>query len=257
MHQIISPTKLALCAPALVVQKRTLEDEDLQIVADLVRDGLREGLYADIVNGKKRSEVLRFLRHLLTKCEIRHHDRFGKCVSKRAAALCVYTVKGEVVGFSVLGQIFSRSIQNDFDVIDEFNDQIGTDADHVPIVPSRCFSYGTRRDDKSRISNLASDEEDKTLINNGVELLMLGVRPLQRGLGYGAAILDSFINGISHRHFNLFVRCPTDTPLLFAMLVTRGFIVVGRSRQRRILRFLPPSGNDPTCSNSKLSRYCE
>ena len=244
-------------APTLVVQKRTLEDEDLQIVADLVCEGLREGLYADVVHGKKRSDVLRFLRHLVTKCEIRYHDRFDKCVSKRAAALCVYMVKGEVVGFSVLGQIFSRSIQNGFDVIDEFDDQIGTDADHVPIVPRRCFGYDTRRGDKSRISNLASGEEEKMWIKNGIELMMLGVRPPQRGLGYGAAILDSIIKRISHRYFNLLVRCPTDTPLLFAMLATRAFIVVGRSRQCRVLRFLPPSGNGPTCQDSKLSRYCE
>ena len=62
MHQMAYPVMLA--QKNRPVQKRLLEDEDVQIVADLVCDGLREGLYAEIVPGKKRSDVVQFLRHL-------------------------------------------------------------------------------------------------------------------------------------------------------------------------------------------------
>ena len=236
MHQITLPIKFAVRG-CVLVQKRTLEDGDLQIVADLVCDGLREGFYAELLPGKKRSDVVRFLRRLVTRCEIRHYDRFTKRLGRRAAALFVYTVEGEVVGFGVLGQVLSRSIKSGFYFTDEAYGHGGTDADHVAVIPGHRIHSNARRTDEFRLQNLASREDDETWIKNGVELLMLGVAPLQRGFGYGAAILDSLIQGVSRQYFNFVARCPSENQLLFAMLITRGFVAVGRYSQGRILRF--------------------
>src|ERR1700677_4378545 len=100
MHQMAFPLKLG-SARLNPVQKRTVEDEDLQIVADLVCEGLSEGLYKDIVPGRRRSDVLRFLRHLVTKCEIKSDERSEKHSRRRTAALFVYSVQGARGGLSV------------------------------------------------------------------------------------------------------------------------------------------------------------
>jgi hypothetical protein len=94
-------------------------------------------------------------------------------------------------------------------------------------------------------------------IENGLDLLMFGVAQIQRGLGYGAGILDSIVRTVSHHGFNLMVRCPTDSQLLFAMLVTRSFGVVSRYARGRVMRFRPTSGRSASVKNFRISRYIE
>jgi hypothetical protein len=258
MNQIFYPYDFAVNARASVVQKRTLENHDLRVVCNLVCEGLREGLYADIVPGKKRCDVIRFLRHLVTRCEIRRYDRFGKCVGNQVAALWVYTANGDVIGFSVLAEPFYRSLQSGFYFTSKFDLPVGTDADHLPIVPKHRFRCNDRTSHLSWLPDRTSEKESKTGTENSIEVLMLSVTRLQRGLGYGAAILDSLIHEISHRHFDLLVRCSSDMPLLFAMLATRGFSVVGRYCQCRVLRFVPPLASDKALlRDPKVSRCCE
>ena len=256
MHQMVIPIKSAL-KEKRPVQKRTLEDQDLQIVADLVCDGLREGLYVDLLTGQNRSDVVRFLRHLVTKCEIRHYDRIKRCFRKRAAALFVYTIEDAVVGFGVLGQVFSNSIRNGFHSKVDNNDRLGTGADHAPVIPGNRIPPHDRLGEKNSPLNLVSGDAHRTSNKNGVELLMLGVVPAQRGLGYGASILDSLTQRIAHQHFNFIVQCPSDNPLLFAMLIAHGFLAVGRYGQGRILRFLPQTSDNPSWRSPTLSLYSE
>ncbi len=92
---------------------------------------------------------------------------------------------------------------------------------------------------------------------NGLDLLMFGVAKVQRGLGYGAVILDSMVRTVSHQGFNLMVRCPTDSQLLFVMLVTRSFGVVRRYAQGRVMRYFPISGRSASVKNFRISRYSE
>ncbi len=77
-------------------------------------------------------------------------------------------------------------------------------------------------------------------ISNVVELLMFSVVSGQRGLGYGACILDNFLMCMSQQYFNTIVRCPGDNQLFFAMLMARGFTAIGRIYKDRIL-ILGPS----------------
>ncbi|MEJ0001035.1 MAG: hypothetical protein WDO13_18850 [Verrucomicrobiota bacterium] len=179
------------------LRKRALEERDLQVVAGLVCEGLREGLYAEYVPGGTRAEVLRFLRHLAARCEIARRAE-GGTVQRRAAALFVYTLEDAVVGFSVLAQTATQSARH------------------------------------------------------GVELVMLGVVPVRRGLGYGASIVDSLLRTVSQLGFNLIVRCPSDSQLLFAMLVMRGFLVAGRYCRGRVLQFLPPALRKPAGWRAEL-----
>lgn len=252
MNQITYPREFAPRRRTAVFQKRALKDEDLQIVANLICKGLREGLYAELLPAKKRSDVLRFLRCLVTKCYIRHYDRSGKCLSKRAASLCVYTVKGDIIGFGVLGQIFSGSTQKGF-----YSDgpaDAGTEEVFYHLL-------GTTRHHLSRVGKFRlpvpiSFEHDKSWLKNGIELLMLAVAPLKRGFGYGASILDSIIKGIANQYLNLMARCSSDNQLLFSMLVSRGFFAVGQFGQDFILRFRPPIGERMT-GNARCSRYSE
>ena len=167
------------------VSKGTFGTADLEIVADLVSDGIREGSYVDIFPTGNRPEIIQFLQRLATKCEFRQRDPVKGCLHNRVAALLIYSVEDTVVGFSVLAESLSDSTRN----------------------------Y--------------------------VELVMIGVVPLKRGLGYGAFILDSVINTMSQQHFNLVVKCPSDNQLLFAMLVTRGFVSFGRICKGRLLRLAP------------------
>jgi len=183
------------------IRKEQLEDHNLQAVADIICDGIREGLYADIVSSRKRFEVIQFLRHLAKRCEIWQSSE--KCFRKRAAVLSVYTMEGVVVGFSVLAQAASKAVEN------------------------------------------------------GLGLLMFGVAKIQRGLGYGARILDSIVRTVSHHGFNLVVRCPSDSQLLFAMLVTRSFVVVGRYGGGRVMRYGPMPERNTSVKNSQISRYIE
>ena len=256
MHQLAFPIKLA-SKRSNPIQKRTLEDDDLQIVADLICDGLREGLYKEIVPGRKRSEVVQFLRHLVTRCEIRQYDPTKKYFRKRAAALFVYTVEGSVVGFSVLGQFVPKPAPNASYFPHDPDYDGGTDADHVPVIPRYSISSNASHIDESPLQDPTPGEADKRSINNGVELLMLGVVPLQRGLRYGASILQSLIKECSSQYFNLIVRCPNDNQLLFGMLVVRGFLAVGRYCQGRILRFRPSLPNSSASWSSRLSLYSE
>ena len=257
MYEMIRPIDLSADARVVLVQKRMLEDTDLQVVADLICEGLRDGQYTNLVGGKKRSSVIRFLWHLVTRCEIRHHDHLGRCVKKRTAALWVYTIEERVVGFGVLGQAFPQSIRSSSYLANEAEDRIGTDADHLPVVPGPRIRRGRERSGDSRLRNIAADDNNTPRIKNGVELLMLGVTPLQRGRGYGAAILDDLISELSHQYFELLVRCPTDIPLLFAMLATRGFVVLGRYCQFRVLRLFPSSPKSLINRIPGVSRYCE
>lgn len=94
-------------------------------------------------------------------------------------------------------------------------------------------------------------------VENGVDLLMLGVAQVQRGLGYGASILDSIMKVISHHGFSLIVRCPAESPLFFAMLITRGFVAVSRYAQGRVLRYLSLAGRSASLQHSPSSRYVE
>jgi hypothetical protein len=182
-----------------LIQKKQLEDHDLQAVAEIVCDGLREGLYTNLVPNGKRFEVIQFLRHLAKRCEIWQSSE--KCFRKRVAALWVYTVEGVVVGFSVLAQTVSQAV------------------------------------------------------DNGIDLLMFGVAHGQRGLGYGAGILDYIVRTVPHHGFNLMVRCPSDSQLLFAMLVTRSFNVVSRYAQGRVMRYSPISGRRASVKSFRMSRY--
>jgi hypothetical protein len=90
MHQLAFPIKLA-SKRSNPVQKRTLEDDDLQIVADLICDGLHEGLYKEIVPRRRRSDVVQFLRHLVTRCEIRQYDPIQTVFSEASrSAFCLH-----------------------------------------------------------------------------------------------------------------------------------------------------------------------
>lgn len=256
MHQMAFPIKSARNEQR-PVQKRTLEDQDLQIVADLVCDGLREGLYADLLTGRNRSDVVRFLRHLVNKCEIRHYDRIKRCFRNRAAALFVYAIEDAVVGFGVLGQVFSNALRNGFHSKVDNNNRLSSDAAHAPVIPGNRVPPETGLSEESSPLTLAPGGAYRMSNKNGVELLMLGVVPARRGLGYGASILDSLIQRIAHQHFNFIVRCPSDNPLLFAMLIVHGFLAVGRYNRGRILRFIPQATDHPSWRRSTLSRYSE
>ena len=185
MHQLAPHVSLASIKHQ-PVRKELLEEDDLRIVADLIYNGIRQGLYADIIHAKSRVEVLDFLRGIASKCEFRQYDPTIRRARRRVAALLVYTARGAVVGFAILAEAVSDSIKR------------------------------------------------------GVELLMFGVVTRHRGLGYGASILDSLIKALSQQYFNLIVRCPQDNQLLLAMLMTRGFISLGRYCNGRILRLAPP-----------------
>jgi hypothetical protein len=185
------------------VRKETLEANDLQIIADLIFDGIRNGLYTDIIQERKRADIVTFLRHLSVKCEIRQYDATTERFHTRVAALLVYAVKGTVVGFSVLAEYASNSVKN------------------------------------------------------GVELLMLGVVPVQRRLGYGASILNSLTKSVSQEYFNLIVKCPSDNHLVFAMLVMRGFLVVGSYCRGRVLRLVPSSDLTRLKTEIAPSRYTD
>lgn len=200
MYQLAFPRTSKLECGRLI-QKEQLEDHDLQAVADIICDGIREGLYTDIVSSGKRSEVIQFLRHLAKRSEIWQSSE--KCFRKRVATLWVYTVEGVVVGFSVLAQTVSKAVEK------------------------------------------------------GLDLLMLGVAQIQRGLGYGASILDSIVGTASHHGFNLMVRCPTDSQLFFAMLATRSFGVVSRYARGRVMRYRPILGRSAVVNNFRISRYIE
>ena len=252
MHQQAFPIKLA-SKRSNPIQKRTLEDDDLQIVADLVCDGLRDGLYTEIIPRPRRSDVVQFLRHLVTRCEIRQYDPSAQCFRRRAAVLFVYTVEGSVVGFSVLGQFVSKPSKNAFYFPHDPDYDGGTDADHVPVIPGNGIPSDASHSDESPSPYPALGETDKTSTKNGIELLMLGVVTIHRGLRYGASILDSLIKENSSHCFDLIVRCPSDNQLLFAMLVVRGFLAMGRYCRGRILRFLPPAGDRPASWSSRLS----
>ena len=76
-------------------------------------------------------------------------------------------------------------------------------------------------------------------IKRGVELLMFAVVTRHRGLGYGASILDSLIKTLSEQYFNLVVRCPENSQLFFAMLMTRGFLSLGLYGRDRLLHLTP------------------
>ena len=237
MHQMAFPLKLG-SAGLNPVQKRTIEDEDLQIVADLVCEGLIEGIYKDMIPGRKRSEVLGFLRHLVTRCEIRYDERSEKHSRRQTAALFVYSVQGAVVGFSVLGQVISKSIEGRLFFPHDPDYAGGTDADHLPMIPGDGFNPDPDHSDKLPRPKPALSEPDQAGIENAVELLMLGVVPRYRELRFGAFILDSLIKAVSGQGFNLIVRCPSDSQLLFAMLIVRGFVVVSRYGRGRILCLL-------------------
>ncbi len=185
MHQLAPQVSLASIKHQ-PVRKELLEEHDLQVVADLIYNGIRRGLYPDVIQAKTRSEVIDFLRRIASRCEFRQYDPAIRRARTRVAALLVYTAQGAVVGFAILAETISDSIKQ------------------------------------------------------GVELLMFGVVIRHRGLGYGAAILDGLIKSLSQQYFNLIVHCPEDNQLLFSMLVTRGFLSLGRYCKGRILRLTPP-----------------
>jgi ribosomal protein S18 acetylase RimI-like enzyme len=184
MHQLAPQVSLASIKHQ-PVRKELLEDRDLQIVADLILNGMRQGLYTDVIHAKTRTEIIEFLRGLASKCEFRQYDPALRRARTRAAALLVYTARGAVVGFAILAESVSDSIKR------------------------------------------------------GVELLMFAVVTRHRGLGYGASILDSLIKTLSEQYFNLVVRCPENSQLLFAMLMTRGFLSLGRYGRDRLLHLTP------------------
>ncbi len=184
MQQLARIPKLATVA-RIPAHKRIIEDDDLQVVADLICAGIKEGHYVDMFPSRKRSDVVAFLRRLVTKCETEERDASGRISRRRAAALFVYSRNGAVVGFSVLAQVASKSL------------------------------------------------------TRGIELLMLGVAPVQRGLGYGTRILDGLIKQVSDRCFDLTVNCPSNNRLFFAMLLMRGFFAADRRGKDRVLCFLP------------------
>ena len=66
--------------------------------------------------------------------------------------------------------------------------------------------------------------------------------PRYRGFGFGAAILDSHINKISDRYFDVIARCPGDNSFFCAMFVKRGFLAVSRYCRGRILRLAASGG---------------
>ena len=69
------------------VRKETLDDGDLQMLADFVHHGIRQGIYPNIVDAKTRDEVLDFLRGIASKCEFRHDEpASGRDTTKVAAA---------------------------------------------------------------------------------------------------------------------------------------------------------------------------
>jgi len=184
MHQLAPQVSLASIKQQ-PVRKELLEDQDLQVVADLILNGMRQGLYTDVIHARTRAEVMDFLRGVASKCEFRQYDPGLRRTRTRAAALLVYTAQGTVVGFAILAEAVSDSIKR------------------------------------------------------GVELLMFGVATRHRGLGYGASILDSLINALSQQYFNLIVRCPETNQLFFAMLMTRGFLSLGRYGKDRLLHLTP------------------
>jgi ribosomal protein S18 acetylase RimI-like enzyme len=185
MHQL-APNVSVASIKHQPVRKELLEEHDLQVVADLIYNGIRQGLYSDVIHARTRTEVLEFLRGIASKCEFRQYDPTIRRARRRVAALLVYTAQGAVVGFAILAEAVSDSIKR------------------------------------------------------GVELLMFGVVTRHRGLGYGASILDSLIKALSQQYFNLIVKCPQDNQLLFAMLMTRGFLSLGRYCKGRILSLAPP-----------------
>jgi len=184
MHRLADP-RLFPAKTIWPTCKRNIGPDDLEAVADIVAEGLREGMYTDFISARIRSEIVHFLQRLAAKCEYQHYDPVKKCFRTRVAALLVYAVEETVVGFSVLAESSSDSALN-------------------------C-----------------------------VDLVMLGIIPVWRGLGYGAAILDSLIKAMSRHDFTLIVRCPCENQFFFAMLVTRGFVIVGRGGKDRQLRLVP------------------
>jgi hypothetical protein len=74
---------------------------------------------------------------------------------------------------------------------------------------------------------------------------MFGIVPEKRGMGYGAAILDSLIQSLARHSCNIVVRCPSNAQLFYAMLITRGFLAMGRYPDGRVL-----------CLSTHSSTFC-
>ena len=99
------------------VRKETLDDGDLQMLADFVHHGIRQGIYPNIVDAKTRDVVLDFLRGIASKCEFRHDEPASGRDTTTVAALMVYTVQGVVVGFAILSQAISASAQRGIELL--------------------------------------------------------------------------------------------------------------------------------------------
>jgi hypothetical protein len=115
MHQL-APRITLVPLKQQPVRKKILEEQDLQVVTDLICTGIRQGLYTDICRARTRSDVLSFLRRLVSRCEIRTYDAIRKRFRARAAALWVYVVKHEIVAFCVLAESASESIKRGVDL---------------------------------------------------------------------------------------------------------------------------------------------
>ena len=99
------------------VRKEPLEDGDLQVLADFVHHGIRQGIYPNVVDAKTRDEVLEFLRGIASKCEFYHDDPETGRATTTVAALMVYTVQGVVVGFAILSQAISASAKRGIELL--------------------------------------------------------------------------------------------------------------------------------------------
>ncbi len=106
MHQLAPGLTSALFRPQ-PIRKPILDNRDLQTIATMICDELRDGIDLDFIAGRKRSDLLRFLHTLASKCEYRYYDPAQQRVRTRVAALLVYTVNGIVVGFAILAEAFS------------------------------------------------------------------------------------------------------------------------------------------------------
>ncbi len=116
MHQLAPQVSLASIKHQ-PVRKELLEDQDLHIVADLILNGMRQGLYTDVIRARTRAEVIEFLRGIATKCEFRQYNSAIRRAHTRIAALLVYTAQGAVVGFAILAEVMSDSIKRGMELL--------------------------------------------------------------------------------------------------------------------------------------------
>jgi len=116
MHQLASNVSLGSIHHQ-PVRKENLDDGDLQVFADFIYHGVRQGLYQDVVDARSRAEVLEFLQGIASKCEFRRHDpKLGRTTTT-VAALMVYTVQGVMVGFAILSQAVSASAKRGIEIL--------------------------------------------------------------------------------------------------------------------------------------------